>query len=177
MISIFDRSARTLIARLGKGLPVPIPSPSPNDGLRGWIHASDASDTGRMIVLTAGATQSLNRDYTVGSPNPPMTHRDYVSRLANVVGVEPNLAMIPRDFLDNDPSVPADCLYREQTRFDLWHSIERFLGDFPGFQPATNLDACFGDYVEAMNQDRLAPDEQGIEGKVVDVWLRQSGKV
>ena len=170
VISIFDRSARPLIARLRQGLPVPIPASPPDGSLHGWIHASDAADTGRMVALTAGSPLAMNRDYTVGSPNTPMTHLNYVSRIAKAVGVEPKVVMIPRDFLDNHPSVPADCLFREQTRFDLWHSMDRFLGDFPDFRPAKDIDSCLRSYVEAMDQSKFQPGKPDLEGQIIDAW-------
>ena len=170
VISIFDRSARNLIARLRRGLPVPVPAPPPDGSLHGWIHASDAADTGGMIALTAGSALALNRDYTVGSPNRPMTHLDYMSRIAKAVAVDPKVVMIPRGFLDNHPSVPSDCLYREQTRFDLWHSMDRFLGDFSDFRPATDLDSCLRSYVEAMDQSNFQAGKQDLEGQIVDAW-------
>lgn len=174
VISIFDRSARNLIARLRRGLAVPIPARSADGTLHGWIHASDAADTGRMIALTAGAPVAMNRDYTVGSPNPAMTHTEYVSLLAKVVDTTPNFTLIPREFLDTHPSVPADCLYKELTRFDLWHSMGRFMIDFPDFRPATDLEACVASYVEAMDQSSSQAGLNDIESQIIDAWQLES---
>ncbi len=174
VISIFDRSARNLIARLRLGLPVPVPDASLDGTRRGWIHTSDASDTGRMIALTAGSAAALNRDYTVGSPNAPIDHLDYMARIASAAGAELRPVMIPRHYLASHPSVPANCLYHEQTQFDLWHSMGRFLADFPEFRPAPDLDACFRGYVDAMDHAHVQLVSLDIEGQIVDRWLSKN---
>lgn len=151
MISLFDRSARNLVSRLRQGLPIPVPAPGPANTAQGKIHPSDAADTGRMIARVAGATRAMGQQYTVGSPGTAMTHLAYIGLIAQAMGVQAQPALIPRDFLDSDPSVPPDSLYHELTRWDLGYSLGKFGADFSDFTPTTDLVGCIQSYVAALD--------------------------
>ena len=151
VISLFDRSARNLVARLRQGLPVPMPAPGPPGHAQGIIHPSDARDTGRMIAMVAGASQAIGQDYTVGSPGTAMSHSAYVNLIAKVVGVTAQPVVIARDFLDRDPGVPTDSLYRELTRFDLSYCMKKFMSHFPGFIAAPDLEERVKSYLSTFD--------------------------
>jgi nucleoside-diphosphate-sugar epimerase len=169
VISLFDRCARNLITRLRQGLPVPIPSPGLVGHAQGMIHPSDATDTGRMIAMVAGAPQAWGQDYTVGSPGTTMTHLAYVNLIAKVVGVTARPVTIPRSFLTHDPSVPLDSLYRELTRFDLSYCMDKFISDFPGFIAAPDLEACVRGYLEAVDF-QTGTGQPAQEDQIIKAW-------
>lgn len=170
VISFFAREAgRFMVARLKAGKPVLVPG----DGTT-LMHASTASNTGRMIARIAGHKAAIGKSYTCAHDT-IITQNEYVQLFAGVLGVEPNIVHIPKDILTSvETSEMKSSIYGILTAFDRAFSIETFCQDFPGFQWKMSLEEAARRYVDYQMQENRLSDtgDELFENRLLSTWLR-----
>jgi nucleoside-diphosphate-sugar epimerase len=118
-----------LIQRIRDGRPVLVPG----DGIGLW-QAGNARNTGRMVARVVGQQKAIGKTYHCGHPE-LMRKDDYIKKIASVVGKDPVIVHVPTEEIlaTNHPDVMKSRL-PVQTRYELAHSIQAFLDDYPDFR-------------------------------------------
>jgi nucleoside-diphosphate-sugar epimerase len=162
LISLFDRSAAELVARLRTGAPILLP-----DGGCRLIHPSDARDTGAMVALAAGAEAAFGRDYTVGTPRAAMSQKAYLETIARALNVRPRFREVAAQELELQGVLDPGSLWCELTCHDLAYDLSHALADLPGFRAEGGVETRICAYAARLDPAADGVRAQGPEARAI----------
>jgi nucleoside-diphosphate-sugar epimerase len=167
LLSYMSRfGGKFMIPRIRKKMPVLVPG----DG-KALFHYGAAFNTGRMIGRILTDERTIGRSYSCAHEI-MYTQDDYIKHIANVIGVEPNIAHIPSEHIISlDGEAMRDNLVTELTQFNLAFDIKNFKNDFPDFKWA-KLEPIIKDYIDWHDKLDLFvdPEEEIIDDKIIAAW-------
>lgn len=156
----------TLIPRLRQGKPIF----SPGDGTA-LIHAGNGFNTGRMIACIAGDSRCVGEDFTLAHDKIG-SYDDYITLVADLLGVKPNFVHIPTDFVYAQKLDGIDTvLLNDLTRYNVYFDISKFRRFFPEFQWTKSLRQSMKEYIEFNEGNWKEPSSLDLEDQLIRTYL------
>lgn len=139
-----------------------------DDGLQLWSWCS-SEDAGVPIAASIGREKCFHQTYILTRPD-PISWLDYHSQVAKVLGVRPELVLIPSDAII---ASGLECqLLKEQSRWPQHYNVSKLLADFPEFAPATTFDVMVERCLDHLFQSESKVDEaqNETENNLIRTW-------
>jgi len=174
-ISAFSRmGGRDIVYRIRNRMPILVPG----DGTT-LLHASVATNTGRMIVRSVGSDSAVGSSYTCCHDH-AVTHDEYVQIFGKIVGIEPEIVHVPSDLLvEWGSEANTHALLTELTRYNIQFATERFRAHYPDFRWTVTLEEGISSFIRYQDENKLIPDQPGFafEDRAIDRWRNSISSV